>query len=75
MGLDQPALGSDVTFKLPRYEAFCDWLRSILLEDDELVELVSGTYPDDPSEFHLTTQDFLYFVAEYSDSPIAVSAL
>lgn len=75
MGLDQPALGSDVTFKLPRYEAFCDWLCSILLEDDELVELVSGTYPDDPSEFHITTQDFLYFVAEYYDSPIAVSAL
>lgn len=57
------------------YKDNWDWLCSILLEDDELVELVSGTYPDDPSEFHLTTQDFLYFVAEYSDSPIAVSAL
>lgn len=68
MGLEQPALGSDTTLKLPRYEAFCDWLRSVLLEDEELVALVAGTYPDDMSEFHLTTQDFLYFVAVHYDS-------
>ncbi len=41
-----------------------------LSEDQK--KIAKAIYPDDPSEFHLTTQDFLYFVAEHSDSPIAV---
>ena len=56
-------LGNDPVFMYVRYEFFCDWLRSILIKNDELLQKAKSTYPDDPSDFHLLTQDFLYAIA------------
>ena len=56
-------LGNDSVLMYVRYEYFCNWLRTILLKNDSLVQKVKSTYPDDPSNFHLVTQDFLYAIA------------
>jgi hypothetical protein len=58
-------LGNDSVLMYVRYEYFCNWLRTILLKNDSLVQKVKSTYPDDPSNFHLVTQDFLYAIAAH----------
>lgn len=68
VGLKIPTLGSDVTLKLSKYERLCRWLREILIKDSQLVQLVNSTYSNDPSDFHLTTQDFIYFVSEHTET-------
>lgn len=47
------------------YKVFCDKIRDILIRDNELLELNDRTYRDDPSDYHLLTQDFIYFVSIY----------
>ena len=42
--------------------------RKILIKDKELMELHQETYKDDPSDYHLLTQDFIYSVAVYFQS-------
>lgn len=50
-------------YKLNTYENICDAIREILLKNEELVEKNDTTYPDDVSDYHLLTQDFLYYCA------------
>lgn len=50
-------------YKLNTYENICDAIREILLKNEELVEKHDTTYPGNFSDYHLLTQDFLYYCA------------
>ena len=65
--LDYPPL-TRFEHKLVGYEQICDQIREILIKDKELIELHQKTYKDDPSDYHLLTQDFIYSVAVYFQS-------
>lgn len=60
--LDLPVL-SRFESKLVGYEKVCDCLRQILIRDEELLAMHDKSYPNDTSDYHLMTQDFIYFVA------------
>lgn len=48
---------------LNTYETICDAIRELLLKNKELVKKHNVTYPNDESNYHLLTQDFLYYCA------------
>lgn len=62
--LDYPSLYQFVG-KLYGYERIADHVRGVLLADEELMGLLKGSQPDDPSDGHLLTQDFMYAIENY----------
>ena len=62
--LELPSLYA-FSFDLFGYEMLCDKLRCILMADKDLVSLHDESYPDDESDYHLLTQDFLYYCSAY----------
>lgn len=63
-GIEYPSLYR-FTHKLVGYEQICDQIREILMTDKELLSLNDSTYKNDPSNYHLLTQDFMYAISEY----------
>lgn len=59
--LDYPTLNW-FTHKLVGYDQICNHIREVLIADKELVELHDNAYPDDVSDYHLLTQDFIYAI-------------
>lgn len=51
--------------KLTGYQMICEQIREVLMMDGELMEILNTTHPDDPSDCHLLTQDFLYCIANH----------
>lgn len=51
--------------KLSGYQLICDKIREVLMQDGDLLTLLSTSQPADPSDGHLLTQDFLYSIAEH----------
>lgn len=62
-GADLPKIGR-TDYVLFEYEMVCDEIRKILLKNDKLVALHDKTYSD-MSDYHLLTQDFLYYVSTH----------
>lgn len=62
--LELPSLYA-FSFDLFGYEMLCNKLRCILMADKDLVSLHDESYPDDESDYHLLTQDFLYYCSVY----------
>ena len=62
-GADLPKIGR-TDYVLFEYEMVCDEIRKILLKNDRLVALHDKTYSD-MSDYHLLTQDFLYYVSTH----------
>lgn len=48
--------------KLTGYQLICEQIREVLMQDCELLSLLAKSQPDDPSDGHLLTQDFLYCI-------------
>lgn len=66
-GLDYPPLTHFVD-TLTGYYHICEQIRKVLIQDKELVALHDKAYPDDISDYHILTQDFMYYVAcHYQD--------
>lgn len=66
-GVNLPKLtGHD--YILNTYETICDAIRELLLKNEELVKKHNDTYPDDESNYHLLTQDFLYYCAYHYET-------
>ena len=59
--LDYPSLNR-FAHKLVGYDQICNHIREILIADKELVELHDASYPNDKSDYHLLTQDFIYAI-------------
>lgn len=59
--LDYPPL-SRFAHKLVGYDQICNHIREVLIADKELVALHDATYPNDKSDYHLLTQDFIYAI-------------
>ncbi|MBQ0072888.1 MAG: hypothetical protein KBT34_01695 [Prevotella sp.] len=51
--------------KLAGYEMVCNSIREVLLKNEKLIALHNQSYPDDMSDYHLLTQDFLYYCVNY----------
>lgn len=64
VGLDYPSLHQFVG-KLYGYERIADQIRTVLVADDELMALLDKSQPNDPSDGHLLTQNFMYAVDVY----------
>lgn len=62
--LDYPSLYQFVG-KLYGYERIADQVRAVLVADEELMGLLKESQPNDPSDGHLLTQDFMYAVENY----------
>lgn len=62
--LDYPSV-KQFMGKLYGYERMAEHIREILLKDEELMSLLHQSEPDDISDGHLLTQDFMYSVATY----------
>ncbi len=69
VGLDYPTL-SVYTHRLLGYEDLCGHIRKVLLADKDLISLHDKLYngadaehPNDISDYHLLTQDFIYAVS------------
>ena len=60
--LDYPPLSQFVS-KLYGYELIADQIRNVLMSDTELLTLLRTSQPDDLSDGHLLTQDFMYAIA------------
>jgi hypothetical protein len=67
MGLEYPSL-TYFPNKLFGYELICNQIRKVLLSDKELVAKHDAIFPNDLSDYHLLTQDFLYSIACHFDS-------
>lgn len=61
-GLNYPPLTHFVD-TLTGYYHICEQIRHVLIQDKELVALHDKAYPDDISNYHILTQDFMYYVA------------
>ena len=59
--LEYPTLNC-FTHKLVGYDQICNHIREVLIADKELVELHDKAYPNDVSDYHLLTQDFIYAI-------------
>ena len=59
--LDYPTL-SRFAHKLVGYDQICNHIREVLIADKELVALHDAAYPNDKSDYHLLTQDFIYAI-------------
>lgn len=62
VGLNYPPLTHFVD-TLTGYYHICEQIRKVLILDKELVALHDKAYPDDISNYHILTQDFMYYVA------------
>lgn len=62
--LDYPSLSKFIG-KLYGYERIADQVRAVLVADRELMGLLKNSQPNDPSDGHLLTQDFMYAVENY----------
>lgn len=62
--LQYPPL-SQFVGKLYGYEKMADQIREVLLADEELAILLKKSEPDDISDGHLLTQDFMYAIAQH----------
>jgi len=62
--LDYPSLYRFVG-KLYGYERIADQVRNVLIADKELMGLLKESQPNDLSDGHLLTQDFMYAVENY----------
>ena len=61
-GANLPSL-SQFESVLVGYEMVCEEIRKILLRNEKLIALHDKTYPEDTSDYHLLTQDFMYYCA------------
>lgn len=59
--LSYPSL-NNFESKLSGYQLICDHVRDVLMQDGELVALLNADQPEDDTEGHLLTQDFLYSI-------------
>lgn len=59
--LDYPSLNR-FAHKLVGYDQICNHIREVLIADKELVALHDASYPNDKSDYHLLTQDFIYAI-------------
>ena len=59
--LDYPPLGR-FAHKLVGYDQICNHIREVLIADKELLALHDAAYPNDKSDYHLLTQDFIYAI-------------
>lgn len=59
--LDYPYL-THFESKLTGYQLICEQIREVLMQDGELLTLLVKSHPDDPSDGHLLTQDFMYCI-------------
>lgn len=59
--LDYPSLNR-FAHKLVGYDQICNHIREVLIADKELVALHNASYPNDISDYHLLTQDFIYAI-------------
>lgn len=62
IGFQCPPL-SQYPSKLFGYNLYCNQIRNVLLVDSELTALLERDQPDDNSNGHLLTQDFIYCIA------------
>ena len=62
--LDYPSLYR-FSHKLVGYELICNQIREVLISDKELVDLHNEAYPNDLSNYHLLTQDFIHAIGEH----------
>lgn len=62
--LEYPPL-SQFVGKLYGYEQMADQIREVLMSDMELMDLLNKSQPDDLSDGHLVTQDFMYAIAQH----------
>lgn len=60
--LDYPPL-THFPSKLAGYEMIADQIREVLMADSELMELLKASQPNDISDGHLLTQDFMYCIS------------
>lgn len=60
--LDYPPLTHFIG-KLYGYELIADQIREILMKNSDLMAKLYESQPDDPSDGHLLTQDFMYSIA------------
>ena len=63
-GADLPRLSGYDNY-LNTYETICDAIRELLVKNEELIKKHNASYPDDVSDYHLLTQDFMYYCATY----------
>lgn len=63
-GIEYPSLYR-FTHRLVGYEQICDQIREVLISDKEMLSLNDNAYKNDPSNYHLLTQDFMYAISEY----------
>ena len=59
--LDYPSLNW-FPHKLVGYDQICNHIREVLIADKDLVALHDASYPNDKSDYHLLTQDFIYAI-------------
>ena len=59
--LDYPSLNWFL-HKLVGYDQICNHIREVLIADKDLVALHDASYPNDRSDYHLLTQDFIYAI-------------
>lgn len=62
IGFQCPPL-SQYPSKLFGYNLYCNQIRNVLLADSELTALLERDQPEDNSNGHLLTQDFIYCIA------------
>lgn len=63
-GADLPRLSGYDNY-LNTYETICDAIRELLVKNEVLIKKHNASYPDDESDYHLLTQDFMYYCATY----------
>lgn len=61
VGIKAPSV-SDFESEYEHFELICNQIRETLLADKELLEIHDKTYPNDKSNYHLLTYDFIYAI-------------
>lgn len=63
-GADLPRLNG-YDYYLNTYETICDAIRELLVKNENLIKKHNASFPNDESNYHLLTQDFMYYCATY----------
>lgn len=63
-GVNLPKLSGYDNY-LNTYETICDAIRELLVKNEELIRKHNASFPNDTSDYHLLTQDFMYYCATY----------
>lgn len=63
-GVNLPKLSGYNNY-LDTYETICEAIRVLLMRNEELIRKHNTSFPDDKSDYHLLTQDFMYYCATY----------